>query len=49
MLVVMAMFGATLWLLYLQAFILHAFCPFCLLSAALTYLTRRHRRRYAFF
>ena len=38
MLVVMAMFGATLWLLYLQAFILHAFCPFCLLSAALTFL-----------
>ena len=38
MLVVMAMFGATLWLLYLQAFVLHAFCPFCLLSAALTFL-----------
>jgi len=38
MLVVMAMFGATLWLLYVQAFILHAFCPFCLLSAALTCL-----------
>ena len=38
MLVVMAMFGATLWLLYVQAFILHAFCPFCLLSAALTFL-----------
>jgi uncharacterized membrane protein len=38
MLVVMAMFGATLWLLYLQAFILHAFCPFCLLSAAFTFL-----------
>jgi uncharacterized membrane protein len=38
LLVVMAMFGATLWLLYLQAFILHAFCPFCLLSAALTFL-----------
>jgi uncharacterized membrane protein len=38
MLVVIAMFGATLWLLYLQAFILHAFCPFCLLSAALTFL-----------
>ncbi len=37
-LVVMAMFGATLWLLYLQAFILHAFCPFCLLSAAFTFL-----------
>ena len=38
MLVVMAMFGATLWLLYLQAFVVHAFCPFCLLSAALTFL-----------
>jgi uncharacterized membrane protein len=38
MLVVMAMFGATLWLLYVQAFILHAFCPFCLLSAAFTFL-----------
>ncbi len=38
MLVVIAMFGATLWLLYLQAFILHAFCPFCLLSAALIFL-----------
>lgn len=31
------MFIATLWLLYLQAFVLHAFCPFCLLSAALTF------------
>ena len=29
---------ATLWFLYLQAFVLHAFCPFCLLSAALTFL-----------
>jgi uncharacterized membrane protein len=38
LLVVMTMFGATLWLLYLQAFILHAFCPFCLLSAAFTFL-----------
>ena len=38
MLIVIAMFGATLWLLYLQAFILHAFCPFCMLSAALTFL-----------
>jgi uncharacterized membrane protein len=38
MLVVIAMFGTTLWLLYLQAFILHAFCPFCLMSAALTFL-----------
>lgn len=32
------MFAATLWFLYLQAFVLHAFCPFCLLSAALTFM-----------
>ena len=31
-----AMLGVTFWLLYLQAFILRAFCDFCLLSAALT-------------
>lgn len=37
-LVVGAMFVTTLWLLYLQAFVLHAFCPYCLLSAALTFL-----------
>jgi len=30
------MLGVTCWLLYLQAFVLHAFCDFCLLSAALT-------------
>ena len=36
-LVVAVMFGVTVWLLYVQAFILHAFCPFCLLSAALTF------------
>ena len=30
------MLATTLWLLYVQAFILHAFCDFCLLSAALT-------------
>lgn len=35
---VAAMFLATLGFLYLQAFVLHAFCPFCLLSAALTFL-----------
>ena len=33
---VVGMFATTLWLLYVQAFILHAFCDFCLLSAALT-------------
>jgi uncharacterized membrane protein len=26
----------TLWLLYLQAFVLHAYCEYCLLSAAMT-------------
>jgi uncharacterized membrane protein len=31
------MFGASLYFLSLQAFVLHAFCPFCLLSAALTF------------
>jgi uncharacterized membrane protein len=30
------MLGMTGWLFYLQAFVLHAFCDFCLLSAALT-------------
>ncbi|WP_352432757.1 vitamin K epoxide reductase family protein [Pyrinomonas sp.] len=33
---VFAMLGVTLWLLYLQAFILRAFCEYCLLSAAVT-------------
>jgi uncharacterized membrane protein len=33
---VATMLGVTCWLLYLQAFVLHAFCDFCLLSAALT-------------
>lgn len=36
LLLVAAMLGVTCWLLYLQAFVLHAFCDFCLLSAALT-------------
>ena len=35
--IVAAMFVATLWFLYLQAFVLHAFCPFCLFSAAITF------------
>ncbi len=30
------MFASTLWLFYLQAFVLHAFCVYCLLSAAVT-------------
>src|SRR5450432_2609168 len=29
---------ASLYFLYLQAFVLHAFCPFCLFSAAMTFL-----------
>ena len=37
-LTIAGMFAATLGLLYVQAFVLHAFCPFCLLSAALTFL-----------
>jgi uncharacterized membrane protein len=32
------MFLFTLWLLYLQAFVLHAFCQYCLLSACTTTL-----------
>lgn len=28
----------SIYFLYLQAFVLHAFCPFCLFSAALTFL-----------
>ncbi|PZR75218.1 MAG: hypothetical protein DLM73_05885 [Chthoniobacterales bacterium] len=30
------MLATTCWFLYLQAFVIHAFCDFCLLSAALT-------------
>ncbi len=35
---VIAMFGMTLWLLFVQAFRLHAFCRYCLFSAALVFL-----------
>lgn len=28
----------SLWLIYLQAFVIHAFCQFCLLSAATTFV-----------
>lgn len=37
-LVVGAMFATTLWLLFVQAFLLHAFCRYCLFSAALIFL-----------
>jgi uncharacterized membrane protein len=33
---VAVMFLTTLWLLYLQAFVIHHFCQYCLLSAAVT-------------
>jgi len=33
-----ALFVTTLWLLYVQAFLLHAFCRYCLFSAAITFL-----------
>jgi uncharacterized membrane protein len=36
-LLVAVMFATTLWLLYVQAFVLHAFCDYCLLSAAVTF------------
>ncbi|HEY0349307.1 MAG TPA: vitamin K epoxide reductase family protein [Pyrinomonadaceae bacterium] len=32
------MFLTSLWLLYLQAFVIHHFCQYCLLSAAVTIL-----------
>jgi uncharacterized membrane protein len=35
---VFLMFLATLWFLYVQAFLLHAFCRYCLFSAAITFL-----------
>lgn len=51
---VAGMLATTLWLLYVQAFVLYAFCDFCLISAALTlslsvivtanhFIERRHR------
>lgn len=33
-----AMFLATLWFLYVQAFVLNAYCRYCLFSAAITFL-----------
>jgi len=35
---VIIMFLMTLWLLYLQAFVIHHFCQFCLLSALVTFV-----------
>jgi uncharacterized membrane protein len=35
-LLVTIMFAVTLWLFYLQAFVLHAFCDYCLFSAGVT-------------
>jgi len=35
LLLVPVMLAVTCWLLYLQAFVLHAFCEYCLLSASL--------------
>jgi uncharacterized membrane protein len=37
-LTVALMFGTELWLLYVQAYVLHAFCTYCLFSAALIFL-----------
>ena len=37
-LLVAAMFLMTLWLLYLQAFVIRHFCQYCLLSAAVTFV-----------
>ncbi|HXX42054.1 MAG TPA: vitamin K epoxide reductase family protein [Chthoniobacterales bacterium] len=36
--VVGGMFLFTLWLLFVQAFLLHAFCKYCLFSAAMIFL-----------
>ena len=35
---VVNMFLMTLWLLYLQAFVIHHFCQFCLLSTLVTFV-----------
>ena len=37
-LTIAAMFLATLWFLYVQSFLLHAYCRYCLFSAAITFL-----------
>jgi uncharacterized membrane protein len=38
MLTVCLLFAATLWFLYVQAFVLHAYCRYCLFSSAITFL-----------
>jgi uncharacterized membrane protein len=38
LILVATMFATSLWLLYVQAFVLHSFCDYCLLSAAVTTL-----------
>ena len=35
---VLLMFLSTLWFLFVQAFLLHAYCRFCLFSAAIVFL-----------
>jgi uncharacterized membrane protein len=35
---VLSMCLVSLWLIYLQAFVIHAFCQFCLISAATTFV-----------
>src|SRR3954447_3537684 len=35
---ILLMFTVTLWLLVVQAFLLHAFCRYCLFSAALVFM-----------
>ena len=37
-LIVGVLFLSTLWLLYVQAFLVHAFCRYCLFSAAICFL-----------
>ncbi len=51
---VLLMLAVSLWLIYLQAFVIHAFCQFCLFSAAITIalttialLARRKQRAYS--